>query len=297
MSSDYRRTSRQAQANRRSVKTRDASEWRIIEFVTVVTAALAAATVLSSPSTGLWSNSNFQLFITMASLGMIAPGNFPYFLMATLASLVLAILVWRWALRTMRNRTAAGKGVEELHGLSPDHFEEWVAARFRDLGYAVKLTGMGGDHGVDILAEKPGDIVAIQCKNYKGWSVGEPALRDLLGAMQHFGADRGYLVTTGHLTPAASNWARGKPIEIWDGEYIGRLAISGRTLNPQPQRPEPKISPSASTTSVPDLKSVDGHSHCPKCGSVLVERRNRQTGETFLGCSQYPKCHFTQPRP
>jgi ssDNA-binding Zn-finger/Zn-ribbon topoisomerase 1 len=34
---------------------------------------------------------------------------------------------------------------------------------------------------------------------------------------------------------------------------------------------------------------------CTQCGGKLVRRKNRATGETFLGCSNYPKCKFTQP--
>jgi restriction system protein len=32
---------------------------------------------------------------------------------------------------------------------------------------------------------------------------------------------------------------------------------------------------------------------CPRCGSKLIERTNRQTGQTFYGCSRYPKCRGT----
>jgi len=36
---------------------------------------------------------------------------------------------------------------------------------------------------------------------------------------------------------------------------------------------------------------------CPEhdCKGTLVERTNRGTGESFLGCDQYPTCRFTRP--
>ena len=34
---------------------------------------------------------------------------------------------------------------------------------------------------------------------------------------------------------------------------------------------------------------------CPDCGAPLTLRRNRRTGEHFLGCSDYPHCDFTEP--
>lgn len=36
---------------------------------------------------------------------------------------------------------------------------------------------------------------------------------------------------------------------------------------------------------------------CPDCQSRLVLRRNRQTQQTFIGCSAWPKCKFTSPDP
>jgi len=32
---------------------------------------------------------------------------------------------------------------------------------------------------------------------------------------------------------------------------------------------------------------------CPRCGSKMIERTNRKTGQTFFGCSRYPKCRGT----
>jgi hypothetical protein len=36
-----------------------------------------------------------------------------------------------------------------------------------------------------------------------------------------------------------------------------------------------------------------GGAVCPKCGSELVERANRQTGAIFLGCKSYPACKYS----
>ena len=33
---------------------------------------------------------------------------------------------------------------------------------------------------------------------------------------------------------------------------------------------------------------------CPDCGRRLVERRRRRDGRYFLGCSGYPKCHYSR---
>jgi len=33
---------------------------------------------------------------------------------------------------------------------------------------------------------------------------------------------------------------------------------------------------------------------CPRCGSKMIERTNHKTGQTFFGCSRYPKCRGTR---
>jgi uncharacterized paraquat-inducible protein A len=37
-------------------------------------------------------------------------------------------------------------------------------------------------------------------------------------------------------------------------------------------------------------------SRCPRCGSTLIERTNSRTGESFMGCSNYPQCRGTRPK-
>jgi ssDNA-binding Zn-finger/Zn-ribbon topoisomerase 1 len=34
---------------------------------------------------------------------------------------------------------------------------------------------------------------------------------------------------------------------------------------------------------------------CPRCATMLVIRTNRQNDSKFLGCSNYPKCDYTEP--
>ncbi len=46
---------------------------------------------------------------------------------------------------------------------------------------------------------------------------------------------------------------------------------------------------SVSTTHSNDPKII-----CKRCGSVMVERKNKKTGEEFLGCSSFPKCKNTE---
>lgn len=97
-------------------------------------------------------------------------------------------------------------------------------------------------------------------------------------------ATRAVLVTTAYFTPAAVAWANDKPIELWDGRHITRL---GFAVPATPALTE-TVDPGSDIT--PEVLAP----RHPRCGSELVEKHNRRTGEAFLGCSGYPACRYTQ---
>jgi len=50
---------------------------------------------------------------------------------------------------------------------------------------------------------------------------------------------------------------------------------------------------------MPVKPTISGLPACPDCGpaAILEIRLNRQTGEQFLGCPNYPQCRYTRPYP
>jgi restriction system protein len=189
---------------------------------------------------------------------------------------VAAYLVGRHVQAKSARFQRTGVTVKELRSLSPAEFEEWCAARLREQGYSVTVVGGRGDHGVDLIAEREGSRMVVQCKRwYGGRSVGESEIRDLVGAMQHEQAASGMVVTTEQFTPAAVSWAQGKPIKLWNVEQL--VAAS----------PAPVADPTVAAMPLTEA--------CPSCGRELVRRVNRSTQAPFWGCSGYPACRFTRP--
>lgn len=77
------------------------------------------------------------------------------------------------------------------------------------------------------------------------------------------------------------------------GYSIAELSgLIGRRLGEDRVAQPSACAPATEQEAAEDL-AVPGH--CPRCGSRLVERRSRSTGEPFWGCSEYPACHHTQP--
>ena len=116
--------------------------------------------------------------------------------------------------------------------------------------------------------------MVVQCKRWKSAQVGVTLIREFFGVTVAEEAERGIFVTTGTFTPDAVEFARGKPIELVDGQRLAAL-VTG-------------LQPGKSVTAVPAVPA------CPKCGGEMVQRlakRGVNAGHEFWGCRRYPTCH------
>ena len=114
--------------------------------------------------------------------------------------------------------------VDRLTHMSGQEFEQWVAYYCRQQGYEAEITETTGDHGIDLLLRRQGQLVGvIQCKR---WSdpVGEPVVRDFYGALMSIGAPKGYIFATTSFTPQARAFAHGKPIQLIGLEDLIEIA-------------------------------------------------------------------------
>ena len=98
-----------------------------------------------------------------------------------LAGAIFGVLL---ALLLRRERPRAG--MTAIDGMSGVEFEGYVAARLRRAGWQVRLTPAVGDYGVDLIAEKDGQSVAIQCKRHSK-SVGVAAVQQVVSGALHHG--------------------------------------------------------------------------------------------------------------
>jgi restriction system protein len=175
--------------------------------------------------------------------------------------------------------------------MSWQEFEMLVGEAFRRGGYAVSETGGGGaDGGVDLVLRKDGEKFLVQCKQWKAFKVGVTTIRELYGVMAAEGAAGGFVVTSGNFTQEAKAFAEGRNIDLIDGAalkgFIKEVQSQYSASSPQSQR-VPKSQSSA--TAEPS---------CPKCGSAMTKRVARQgtnSGNTFWGCTTYPKCKGVIP--
>jgi restriction system protein len=131
-----------------------------------------------------------------------------------LAGAIFGVLL---ALLLRRERPRAG--MTAIDGMSGVEFEGYVAARLRRAGWQVRLTPAVGDYGVDLIAEKDGQSVAIQCKRH-GKSVGVAAVQQVVSGALHHGCTRSLVVSNQEFTTAARQLAYTHRCQL-----IGRRAL------------------------------------------------------------------------
>jgi hypothetical protein len=100
--------------------------------------------------------------------------------------------------------------------MSPEAYEQHVAATLRREGWTAEVTGRPGDGGVDVIAERDGRRVAVQVKRYGGCATRVTAkhVRDLPGAALLADCEGAMLVTDGQLTDDAALAAAKLDVEV-----------------------------------------------------------------------------------
>lgn len=128
-----------------------------------------------------------------------------------------------------------------LMELTPQQFESLIQNLFEKIGLDTRQTRPSRDGGVDCVAYNTDPIlggkVVIQAKRYKH-TVGVSAVRDLYGTLQNEGASKGILVTTSSYGKASYDFARGKPIELFDGTNLLYLLETHAGIQARIQPPD-----------------------------------------------------------
>jgi restriction system protein len=129
--------------------------------------------------------------------------------------LLFGILVSRPASRRVR----VNARMQEIDAMAGVEFEDYVAARLQRAGWQVSFTPVVGDYGVDLIAQKDGQNVAIQCKRH-GKTVGIAAVQQVVSGALHHGCARSIVVSNQEFTSAAKQLAFTHRCQL-----IGRKAL------------------------------------------------------------------------
>ena len=131
-----------------------------------------------------------------------------------IAEMLLEIMEGQWQRDDVQKQVAEIKASNEPMPDDPYEFERWVARLMEKGGWKARATSGSGDQGADVIAEKDGWKVIVQCKKYKK-SVGNKAVQEALAAKTHFNGTHAIVVnSSGTFTKAARELAATSGVKL-----------------------------------------------------------------------------------
>lgn len=105
--------------------------------------------------------------------------------------------------------------------MTPKEYEEYIAELYQKKGYKTMVTPLSGDWGIDVIAIKKEEKIAIQAKMYGNTSrkVNRTAIMQLYGAMAYQDCTKAVLATDGDILEDAKAVALKLNIEILQTKY------------------------------------------------------------------------------
>lgn len=110
---------------------------------------------------------------------------------------------------------------------TPLEFENFIADIMEHhYGGKSYVTASSGDYGVDVeIHTKDGEVIYGQVKCYANDLPFDPIAK-VHSNMVKFGADRGFIITTGGYTKNAKNYAEGLNIQLFNGIQLADIYLS-----------------------------------------------------------------------
>lgn len=105
---------------------------------------------------------------------------------------------------------------------SGEDFEFHVAGQLEDFGWMVRRTGSSGDQGADLVAEKDGVSVAVQCKLYSQ-PVGNKAVQEAIAAQRYYATDFAAVISNAPFTKAATRLAQSAAVLLLHTSDLDKL--------------------------------------------------------------------------
>jgi len=135
---------------------------------------------------------------------------------------VVALVVW-FLKRKSTLSTPKAKDLylelQNVSAMSGTQFEVFVRRVLTALGYNARVLGGSGDQGVDVIASKDGNKVAIQCKNYNK-PVGNKPVQEVYAGSKHRRCDHAWVVAPAGYTKGAHELAQSVGVSLLDARAI-----------------------------------------------------------------------------
>lgn len=104
------------------------------------------------------------------------------------------------------DRKYKGIQIANVDSMTGIEFEQYLQKLLTNQGYSVNVTQASGDLGVDLIASRDGDKIAIQAKRYST-NVSRRAISDAVAGMYHYNCNKAMVITNSYFSPGAKELA------------------------------------------------------------------------------------------
>ena len=108
---------------------------------------------------------------------------------------------------------------EAVRSMSGAQFEVFIADLFKAMGHTAVVLGGAGDQGVDIVVNRRGVRVAVQCKNHRK-PVNNKAVQEVYAGARHHRCIEACVVAPAGYTSGAIALARSTDVSLFDADSV-----------------------------------------------------------------------------
>lgn len=181
---------------------------------------------------------------------------------------------------SLKNKRFINSGISTVDKMEGEEFEEFLLAHFTKMGYKVNTTPKTGDYGADLIATNGFTKIVIQAKRWTN-KVGTAAVQQVLASKEYYKANKCMVISNNYFTKNATNLANKAQVELWDRDKLLNIMkkVKGKKTIEK-------------NFSYEKIKKINQRHLCKKCGAEMILKEGKYG--KFYGCSNYPKCKYTE---
>ena len=115
--------------------------------------------------------------------------------------------------------TSRKKSIVDVDLMTGVEFEEFLCNYFNTHGYVCTQTKASGDQGIDLIAKRDDNVLAIQAKCYTG-TVGNHAIMEAVAGTRYYNANQTMVITNSTFTKSAVELAAVNNVILWDRQVL-----------------------------------------------------------------------------
>ncbi len=116
-------------------------------------------------------------------------------------------------------------GIAQIDQMDGIQFEKYLEQLFRLQGYKANATRAQGDYGADLVMTRNGEKIVVQAKRYSK-NVGLKAVQEVHGAIAHYKASSGWVVTNSGYTQQARNLAVSNNVRLIGRDELVEMILA-----------------------------------------------------------------------